>query len=206
MRTRALIGVRPAMDLMLTGKPCAASKALAVGLVDRLVPPAELARPRASCIAAAARRRRRPPLRRPAPGPGAACGRSGARRCADSSRQSAAPEHYPAPYAIIDLWVRYGAPGHGAYEAEARSIAAPGAGDTARNLVRVFLLQDRLKGLGGKSAADIRHVHVVGAGVMGGDIAAWCALRGLDVTLQDRERRIHRAGAARARGRCSTSA
>ncbi|MEH6529446.1 MAG: 3-hydroxyacyl-CoA dehydrogenase family protein, partial [Porticoccus sp.] len=29
--------------------------------------------------------------------------------------------------------------------------------------------------------------HVVGAGVMGGDIAAWCALRGLEVTLQDRE-------------------
>ena len=30
-------------------------------------------------------------------------------------------------------------------------------------------------------------VHVIGAGVMGGDIAAWCALRGFDVTLQDRE-------------------
>jgi len=28
---------------------------------------------------------------------------------------------------------------------------------------------------------------VIGAGVMGGDIAAWCALRGLNVTLQDRE-------------------
>jgi 3-hydroxyacyl-CoA dehydrogenase/enoyl-CoA hydratase/3-hydroxybutyryl-CoA epimerase len=30
-----------------------------------------------------------------------------------------------------------------------------------------------------------RHVHVVGAGVMGGDIAAICAMRGLRVTLQD---------------------
>ena len=30
-------------------------------------------------------------------------------------------------------------------------------------------------------------MHVVGAGVMGGDIAAWCALRGFEVTLQDRE-------------------
>jgi 3-hydroxyacyl-CoA dehydrogenase / enoyl-CoA hydratase / 3-hydroxybutyryl-CoA epimerase len=28
---------------------------------------------------------------------------------------------------------------------------------------------------------------VVGAGVMGGDIASWCAVRGLNVTLQDRE-------------------
>ena len=51
--------------------------------------------------------------------------------------------------------------------------------------MRVFLLQDRLKALGGKSAADIKHVHVVGAGVMGGDIAAWSALRGFTVTLQD---------------------
>src|SRR5690606_13936611 len=31
----------------------------------------------------------------------------------------------------------------------------------------------------------LRRVHVIGAGVMGGDIAAWCALRGLGVTLQD---------------------
>ena len=28
-------------------------------------------------------------------------------------------------------------------------------------------------------------MHVIGAGIMGGDIAAWCALRGLQVTLQD---------------------
>jgi len=38
-----------------------------------------------------------------------------------------------------------------------------------------------------KSAAlEFRHVHVVGAGVMGGDIAAWAALRGMTVTLQDK--------------------
>jgi 3-hydroxyacyl-CoA dehydrogenase / enoyl-CoA hydratase / 3-hydroxybutyryl-CoA epimerase len=52
--------------------------------------------------------------------------------------------------------------------------------------VRVFFLQDRLKGLAGKGATPAERVHVVGAGVMGGDIAAWCAQRGLAVTLQDR--------------------
>jgi 3-hydroxyacyl-CoA dehydrogenase/enoyl-CoA hydratase/3-hydroxybutyryl-CoA epimerase len=56
-----------------------------------------------------------------------------------------------------------------------------------------------LKGQGGKAAAKISHVHVVGAGVMGGDIAAWCALRGFTVTLQDREQKyidpaLERAG------------
>src|SRR2546430_8584383 len=49
---------------------------------------------------------------------------------------------------------------------------------------RVFLLQDRLKSAGGKSAAEIRHVHVVGAGVMGGDIAAWSALRSEEHTSE----------------------
>src|SRR6202008_2485112 len=95
-------------------------------------------------------------------------------------------DNYPAPHAIIELWARHGAQGAAAYEAEARSIAPLFTPNTSRNLVRVFLLQDRLKGAGGKSPLEIRHVHVVGAGVMGGDIAAWSALRGFTVTLQDR--------------------
>ena len=46
-------------------------------------------------------------------------------------------------------------------------------------------MQERLKGLGKDGDFRAAHVHVVGAGTMGGDIAAWCALRGLTVTLQD---------------------
>ncbi|MDW7603305.1 3-hydroxyacyl-CoA dehydrogenase NAD-binding domain-containing protein, partial [Stenotrophomonas maltophilia] len=60
---------------------------------------------------------------------------------------------------------------------------------TARNLIRIFFLTERLKGLGGGDSG-IRHVHVVGAGVMGGDIAAWAAYKGFEVTLQDREERF----------------
>ncbi len=60
---------------------------------------------------------------------------------------------------------------------------------TARNLIRIFFLTERLKGLGGKDHG-IRNVHVVGAGVMGGDIAAWSAYKGFEVTLQDREQRF----------------
>ncbi|HWW21639.1 MAG TPA: 3-hydroxyacyl-CoA dehydrogenase NAD-binding domain-containing protein, partial [Steroidobacteraceae bacterium] len=102
--------------------------------------------------------------------------------------RSARREHYPAPYAIVDLWSKYGAQGEAAFTAEAHSIASLFHSDSARNLIRVFLLQDRLKGLGvGKGGLAIERIHVIGAGVMGGDIAAWCALRGLNVTLQDRE-------------------
>src|SRR6202041_263997 len=39
VRTVRLIGVRPALDLMLKGKPYKGSRALAVGLIDELVPP-----------------------------------------------------------------------------------------------------------------------------------------------------------------------
>jgi 3-hydroxyacyl-CoA dehydrogenase/enoyl-CoA hydratase/3-hydroxybutyryl-CoA epimerase len=90
-------------------------------------------------------------------------------------------EHYPAPYAIIDIWARH----------QGNALAAPELIDsivrspTARNLVRVFFLQERLKSFGKASTFEAKRVHVVGAGVMGGDIAAWCALRGLTVTLQD---------------------
>ena len=107
--------------------------------------------------------------------------------------------HYPAPYAIIDLWARYGAHGSAAFEGEARSMARLFLSDTSRNLVRVFLLQDRLKAGGGKSAGELRHVHVVGAGVMGGDIAAWSALRGFTVTLQDRSAELIEPALKRAR-------
>ena len=114
-------------------------------------------------------------------------------------RRKARKDHYPAPYAIIANWARYGASEDTGYEAEARSFADLMCSNTSRNLVRVFLLQARLKGQGNKTTSRIEHVHVVGAGVMGGDIAAWCALRGLTVTLQDREQQyidpaIERAG------------
>tara|TARA_B110000116_G_scaffold82383_1_gene71735 strand:+ start:86 stop:1369 length:1284 start_codon:yes stop_codon:yes gene_type:complete len=88
---------------------------------------------------------------------------------------------------MIDMWRRYGARGKASFEAEARSFAEIMVGSTSRNLVRVFFLQNRLKAQGNKPKEKVTHVHVVGAGVMGGDIAAWCALRGLNVTLQDRE-------------------
>ena len=101
-------------------------------------------------------------------------------------RRRAREAHYPAPYAIVDLWRRHGASPRTGYEAEAQSVARLVCTPTSRNLVRVFFLQERLKGLGGKDLPNGGHVHVVGAGVMGGDIAAWCALRGFSVTLQDR--------------------
>ncbi|MBV9621869.1 MAG: enoyl-CoA hydratase/isomerase family protein [Gammaproteobacteria bacterium] len=184
VRAVRLIGVRAALEMMLTGKPVRAAKARALGLVDALVPEAAL-RERARALALSAPAAHRPPLleRLLSSAPVRPLLRGSLR--ARVARR--APEaHYPAPYAIIELWARYGARGPQAFEAEARSMARLFLTPTSRNLVRVFLLQDRLKAAGGKAGRELQHVHVVGAGVMGGDIAAWAALRGFSVTLQDR--------------------
>jgi 3-hydroxyacyl-CoA dehydrogenase/enoyl-CoA hydratase/3-hydroxybutyryl-CoA epimerase len=184
VRTVRIAGVRPAMEMMLTGKSLRADAALRVGLVDKLVATPEQ-------LEAAARDfiLKEPPPHKAPFGQrilSSALARPFVRRALIAQVASKARrEHYPAPYAIIDLWSRFGGRGAEAFEGEARSIAHLFTTETSRNLVRVFLLQDRLKALGGKSAADIKHVHVVGAGVMGGDIAAWSALRGFTVTLQD---------------------
>jgi 3-hydroxyacyl-CoA dehydrogenase/enoyl-CoA hydratase/3-hydroxybutyryl-CoA epimerase len=184
VRAVRLIGVRPALDLMLKGKPYKGSRALAAGLIDELVSPSEL-------LERAKARLLRSPPKATAPFVDKLLNLGAARpfiarQAASSLRHSVRRDQYPAPYAILDLWQRYGAAGAESYEAEARSISDLMCTPTSRNLVRVFLLQDRLKSLGGKSPAEFRHVHVVGAGVMGGDIAAWSAFRGMTVTLQDR--------------------
>jgi 3-hydroxyacyl-CoA dehydrogenase/enoyl-CoA hydratase/3-hydroxybutyryl-CoA epimerase len=184
VRSVRLIGVRPALDLMLKGKPYKGARALAAGLIDELVPPpALLERAKARLLEA--------PPKATAPFADKLLNLNPvrpfvARQMVSTLRQSVRREQYPAPYAIVDLWQRHGAAGEESYDAEARSISELMCTDTSRNLVRVFLLQDRLKRLGGKSTVDFTHVHVVGAGVMGGDIAAWSAFRGMTVTLQDR--------------------
>jgi 3-hydroxyacyl-CoA dehydrogenase/enoyl-CoA hydratase/3-hydroxybutyryl-CoA epimerase len=188
VRSVQLIGVRPALELMLKGRPFKGARAMSIGLLDDLVPPAELAT-RAKSLAL-----RRPP-ERTAPvlerlmNLGAVRGIL-ARQTVATLRHSVRREHYPAPYAIVDLWQHYGAAGTAGYEAEARSISELMCTPASRNLVRVFMLQDRLKSLGGDSTADFKHLHVIGAGVMGGDIAAWSAFRGMTVTLQDRSEEL----------------
>ena len=195
-------GMSTAMEMMLTGKTLRADKAYRAGFVDRLVYPADAEAAARELIIRQPRQRQPRLMDRVLSWP---LVRGLVRnKLIAQVRAKARPEHYPSPYAIIDLWVKHGARGDAAYEAEARSIADLMVGDTSRNLVRVFLLQERMKGLGlkepgGKARHSVERVHVVGAGVMGGDIAAWCAQRGLNVTLQDRELKFIEPALKRAR-------
>ena len=185
VRAVRLAGVRAAMQLMLTGKPIRARKALAQGFVDRIVTEDSWRQVAREILLSGKAKRRAPVLDRLLST--FAARPFVARMLRKQVAAKARPEHYPAPYAMIDLWAKYGA-STASFEAEARSFADLMVGSTSRNLVRIFFMQNRLKSQGNKIDSIIRHVHVVGAGVMGGDIAAWCALRGLEVTLQDRAR------------------
>lgn len=185
VRSIQLAGPLKAMDMMLTGKNVRPKQARAMGLVDQVVPARHLERA-ARMMALNPPKPRQLPLKERLMNLGPARNLLAGvleKQVAKKARR----DHYPAPYAIIELWKRYGDKPALMMEKEARSIAELFCTDTSRNLVRVFLLQDKLKALGGKTRHAFRHVHVVGAGVMGGDIAAWCALRGMTVTLQDRE-------------------
>jgi 3-hydroxyacyl-CoA dehydrogenase/enoyl-CoA hydratase/3-hydroxybutyryl-CoA epimerase len=100
-------------------------------------------------------------------------------------RRKARREHYPAPYAILEIWRKYDGNPFLASNDPSASVESLFAHPTTANLIRIFFLQERLKSQGKASDLTVRHVHVVGAGVMGGDIAAICAMRGITVTLQD---------------------
>ncbi len=189
-RLPRLIGAPAAMDLMLTGRTVSAQAALAMGLVDKLAEPAALLD---VATAIAQRGAVRPFKTRLL---GWATNTWLARQIlapilVKQVARKARKEHYPAPFALIETWRRTNGGVDARLKAEARSVAKLSRTDTARNLIRVYFLQERLKGLGGKDGIDksggIKRVHVIGAGVMGGDIAAWCAYKGFDVTLQDRE-------------------
>ena len=94
-------------------------------------------------------------------------------------------KQYPAPFAVVRNWIADGAQGD-AMVNEANSIAELMITDTARNLVRIFFLQEKMKGIAKQGKFNkSAWVHVIGAGTMGGDIAAWCAAMGMKVTLQD---------------------
>jgi 3-hydroxyacyl-CoA dehydrogenase / enoyl-CoA hydratase / 3-hydroxybutyryl-CoA epimerase len=180
-----------AMTAMLTGRSLIARRARAQGLVDAVTEERHFAE--AVRWAAAGRLSRSKPkglidrAMAMAPVRGLV-----ATRMEKEAAKKAPRVHYPAPYALIDLWRELGedAKGWRSRGRDTRAFAQLLQGGTSRNLVRCFFLREKLKGLAKGHDHAIGHVHVVGAGVMGGDIAALCALRGFRVSLQDREIRF----------------
>ena len=178
LRLPERVGPAAGLDMMLTGKTIDAKRAKKMGLADDCVPPRVMEQAARQLVLSGQPRRELPIMERMLAGPLKRVVANGARK---QVAAKARREYYPAPYAIIDIWEKHNGNALVAPELVDGIVRSP----TARNLVRVFFLQERLKGFGKDATFRARRVHVIGAGVMGGDIAAWCAQRGLTVTLQD---------------------
>ncbi|STX51742.1 yfcX enoyl CoA hydratase [Legionella busanensis] len=197
VRLVQLIGGFDALTkVILTGAPIAAYKAKAMGFVDDVVPLRQLKRAAVYFIKNKPKKHQPTFMQsftnfawvRPIVAP----------IIRYNVAKRVRKQHYPAPYAVIDLWEKEGGYGERAYLKEIDSVEQlVTRNETAKNLIRAFLLRERMKSFAKASEFKAEHVHVIGAGVMGGDIAAWCALRGLRVTLQDKS--YTQIGAAKAR-------
>ena len=185
VRATAMMNPLKSLEIMLSGRALSARAARAIGLVDAAQPKRQIERAARKIALSKPPKQKMPLLGKILSLPGIRHLLAGYMK--KQVAKKAPRQHYPAPYAILDVWASYYGNGKRMMEEEANSVARLIQGDKVRNLIRVFFLQTRLKGLGDKKSFTPRHVHVIGAGTMGGDIAAWCALRGLNVTLQDRQ-------------------
>jgi 3-hydroxyacyl-CoA dehydrogenase / enoyl-CoA hydratase / 3-hydroxybutyryl-CoA epimerase len=176
-----------AMQIMLTGRMLRARQARGLNLVDKLVRHRDNLRWEARKAVLQNRSSSEAPFVRWAVAMAKPARKYVADQMRAEAKKKADPLHFPAPYSLIDLFEEHGDDWRAMKQGEITRFVPLMASPTAANLRRVFFLSESLKkqGVRGADKPVFRRVHVVGAGVMGGDIAAWCALRGMGVTLQD---------------------
>src|SRR3954469_23124540 len=161
-----LVGPAAAFDIILTGKSVDARRAKRIGLVDQ-AGPLRILENTARMVTLEAKPRRQLPLLQRAMLFSRSFVVSQARK---QVARRAKREHYPAPYAILELWRKYDGDPFAADSDPSASVTSLFSHPTTANLIRIFFLQERLKAQGKGSAnfpgGKARHVHVVGAGVM----------------------------------------
>ncbi len=181
-RLPALIDPTEAMTLMLTGKTAHTKKAKQLGIADIVTEERHIAAAVAAVVDGKIDR----------DGPGLKARAFGfetarnlaARQMRSKTEKKAPKAHYPAPHALIDLWEMHGDDPEAMQNAEIESFAQLLDTDTSKNLRRVFFLRQALKD-DARGDDGISHLHVIGAGAMGAEIAAWAAIKGKTVTLGD---------------------
>ena len=199
VRSIEVAGPVDAMTAMLTAKMLRPTAARAIGLVDQLVATHHQLRWAARKAVLQKRKSKGAPwwkrlmLKQPVRG---LLSKQMRAKTAAKVRE----DHYPAPFRLIDLFERYGDDPARMRKAETEMFAPLMAGETARNLRRVFMLSEMLKDEAPKNGFKPRKVHVIGAGTMGGDIAAWCVVCGMQASLQDLDEAQIKKALSRAKG------
>jgi len=195
-RLPRLVGLRAALDLILSGRRLDGRRALGLGLVDRVVPEAYLEREAVALLREIADRKGKLPFRRkgrPLPDRLLEVLTPARRLLLAQARKRTAervsPEAYPAPFRALEaIEAAFSMPLAQGLDLEARIVGELLTTRTAANLLWIFRSQSALK----KDPAGIeapprrvRRVAVVGAGIMGGGIAQLVADRDLPVRLKD---------------------
>jgi len=198
-RLSRLIGTKPAVEFILKASLVHSSMALTAGLIDGVVPLAELkirAKAMAMRLAAEGAPIRENPV-------DAATGFFAGQRAAAASRWRG----QPAALAVIEA-VEKGAslPLAEALPLEAKLFGSVAAGAMAKNLIRIFRLKEKARKTSldawfpgdpaGTPPASFRTIGIVGAGVMGSGIAHWCAMHGFGVIMCDSSRPAIERGVA----------
>ena len=182
-RLPRLIGAPAALDLLLSGRTVDARKARKLGLADEMVPVRIMNLTAAGVLRARPAPRSLPfPLSLTLTSPGrkiiaSQARKQVARRARRNTIRRPTPSSNCSRATTAMHWLRPRAIGHRSLRFYPRRLlptccACSSCRSASSRWAR-------------KTDGKVAHVHVVGAGTMGGDIAAWCALRGLTVTLQD---------------------
>ena len=189
-RAYSRLGLEGALQLVLQGKSLKARDAHALGVMDYLVGDAsELASAAQDVMAGKIERK----PARTADEPAAVIAEA---RAAVAKR--ALPETMPAPFAILDHYSGESLDQTILQERETPLFSELMMTPASAGLRRTFQLNDAVK-KGARGEGAVSHIHVIGAGVMGGDIAAVAAMSGFDVTLQDLSEEAITGAMARAR-------
>ena len=210
-RLPRLIGLRAALDMILTGKNVRAKQAKRSGLVDEMVHPAilrQIAVRRARELGNGERKRTVRAAGRDAMGlllDGNRLGRSVVFRKAREETLKETRGHYPAPMAALRaVEAGYDIGFHGGLAEEATLFGEMAATPVSKQLIFLFFATTDLKKDPGvqEPAPDplpIERIGIIGAGFMGAGIASVAAPEGTIVRLKDADHAHVAKGLASAR-------
>ncbi len=178
-RAYGRIGTASVAEMMISGKPLIAEAAKDIGLIDQVVNGADNIKPAIKSWLEAQNQKKPERKQRETE-----TDQSALEICREKFLRRVRVEHTPAPFAIIEHLRKHGHSSVAMSAAEMDIFPDLMVGSASKNLRRVYHLTDKVRKTA-RGDSKIKKLLVVGAGVMGGDIAAVAAMSGLNVSLTD---------------------
>ena len=178
-RAYGRIGTASVTEMMISGKPLIAEAAKNIGLIDQVVDGADDLEPAIKSWLKAQNQKKPKREQRETE-----ADQSALEVCSEKFLKRMRIEHTPAPFAIIEHVRKHGHSSVAMSAGEMDIFPDLMIGSASKNLRRVYYLTDKVRKTA-RGDSEIKKLYVVGAGTMGGDIAAVAAMSGLNVSLTD---------------------